>query len=489
MDLQSMKPLGERTTVLDLADREELDDWFFPTDADFTFFTRNEKRRTLPFTSTVQEFPYQGTSGFGGRVVFTLNGNQACDILLGTMVQIKLGHWLPPDIQRLLLAGKYAYKTPDQSWHYANSLGTTLIEKAEFMLEDQILETIDSVYTHIFSCSNPDINTQIGLATDAYGRKTIPDLLAVQDSQIYPNSSGILTCVLPFSYMRTLLKNGFPLMSVKENTIRIAITFRPFSQVVRVRDGRRATCDETPLGKTIEYYDRTVPWWPGIPTSRENSTVVPAFEDIRLLTYGVLVDGQFRKALLYSPFERPYREVQRFVFSEPLKYTVNKKGDDTISVQLPLELNNPVEEIFWIVRRKAVDLNNEWTNFSGILESEYDATYNPLDGLLVGAEIQMNGTTVVSEHADYFRQHYAEKINGGIVSYKNYIYGYTFYMGKKAYHPTGWINASRSTDIRLRLNVKPPTGLENAEWEVYVYAHAINWVRFENGIANKVFSS
>jgi hypothetical protein len=215
MDIQSSKPLGDRTTVLDIADREELDDWFFPTDATNTLFTRREGRHTLPFTTTVQEFPYEGTSGFGGKVVFTLNGIQAGDLLLGTMLQIKLGHWLPGDVQRYLISGKYVYQNPDDAWYYANSLGTSLIEKAEFMLEDQILETIDSVYTHIFSCADSDINTQFGLAYDAYGRKTMSDLLGAADSQIYPNSSGILTCILPFSYMRTRLQNGFPLLSVK----------------------------------------------------------------------------------------------------------------------------------------------------------------------------------------------------------------------------------------------------------------------------------
>lgn len=489
MDIQSSKPLGDRTTVLDIADREELDDWFFPTDAEHTYFTRKEERRTLPFTTSIQEFPYQGTSGFGGKVVFTLDGIQTGDLLLGTMLQVKLGHWLPGDIQRFLVSGKYVYQQPDESWHYANSLGTSLIEKAEFMLEDQVLETIDSVYTHIFSCADSDINTQFGLAYDAYGRKSITDLSGVADSQIYPNSSGILTCILPFSYMRTRLQNGFPLLSVKSHTVRIAITFRPFEQVVRKRSVNRSGMDETPLGKMVAYYDKTVPWWPGLNVQRENGRVVPAFQDMRLLTYCALVDGKYRNALLYSPFERPYREIQRFVFDEPLKYAVNKKEGDVICVQLPLELNNPVEEIVWVIRRKAVAINNEWTNFSGILASEYDSVYNPLEGLCVRGEIQVNGLTVVEGEGDYFRQHYAEKHKGGIVSYENFIYGYCFALRPADYQPSGWINASRSSDIRLRLDVKPPSGNQNKEWEVFVYARAINWVRFENGIANKIFSS
>ena len=51
------------------------------------------------------------------------------------------------------------------------------------------------------------------------------------------------------------------------------------------------------------------------------------------------------------------------------------------------------------------------------------------------------------------------------------------------------MNASRSSDVRLRVEVRPPGGTEDLEFEVCVFALSLNWVRFENGIANRVFSS
>ncbi|MDP4350029.1 hypothetical protein QSG17_24585, partial [Escherichia coli] len=76
------------------------------------------------------------------------------------------------------------------------------------------------------------------------------------------------------------------------------------------------------------------------------------------------------------------------------------------------------------------------------------------------------------------------------VAYNNFVYGYTFAHEPGRQNPTGWMNASRSTDVRLRIEVRPPprVGELDLEFEVVVFSIALNWVRFENGIANKVFT-
>jgi hypothetical protein len=37
--------------------------------------------------------------------------------------------------------------------------------------------------------------------------------------------------------------------------------------------------------------------------------------------------------------------------------------------------------------------------------------------------------------------------------------------------------------------VSPPRGTEDLEFEVLVYCISMNWLRFENGLVNKIFSS
>jgi hypothetical protein len=489
MNLNSSRPLGDTTTVIDLADRDEMDDDLFPLSSDKSWFTRDSNRRYLNFSPVIQEFVHKGSAEFGNKLVFELGSVKACDLLFTVALQIRLGHWFPPSILENIQNGTYTYENPQDAWFYANSLGNVIIQKAEFLLEDQILETVDGDFSNAFSLLYSDINTQFGFGTDALGKVPIAVLKEWEPYRVFPTSNGIISCVLPFSFQRIRLRNGFPLTSVKEGTIRVAITLRPFNECVRIKNGIRSL--ETPLGLPFDFY---VNGGPSTTTVIASSTV-PQFEDVRLITYGMLVDGKLRHALLKAPFDRMYRDLQTFRFSEPKKYVVNTPSSGTISLQLPIEVNGPIEEFIWFIRRKAVSVNNEWTNYSNCIESEFDGTttspaiFHPLQSMLQSASIQVNGITMIQESGDFFRQQISQKNRGGIVAYNSFVYGYCFAENPGRHNPSGWMNASRSSDVRIRMDIRPPGGSEDLEFEVVVYSLSINWVRFENGIANKVFSS
>jgi len=480
----SSRPIGERTTVIDLTDRDDMDDDIFPLNAMKSWFTRDSDRRYLNFTPVIQEFVHKGTAEFGGRLMFEIGSVKACDLLFSVSLQIKLGHWLPPDILQGLQAGTLQYDDPDSAWYYANSLGTALIAKAEFLLEDQVLETVDGDFSNCFSLLFSDVSTQHGISTDAYGRVSISRLIDWSETRPFP-TDGYITCLLPFSFQRVRLRNGFPLASIKEGTVRVAITLRPFKDCVRRANGFRDTCDQTPLEQDFVF--RTVPETE--PINVKASSVVPQFTDLRMMTYGMLVDGKLRTALVKAPFERMFRELQTFRFTEPKRYVITIPNSETIRLQLPLEVNGPIEEIIWFIRRKAVSVNNEWTNYSNTLEDEFQPLTHPFESMLVSASLQVNGITLVEQDGDFFRREIAKAHKGGLVAYNSFIYGYTFSERPGEHDPTGWMNASRSTDVRLRIEVRPPSGSADLEWEVCVFALAMNWVRFENGIANKVFTS
>jgi hypothetical protein len=203
----------------------------------------------------------------------------------------------------------------------------------------------------------------------------------------------------------------------------------------------------------------------------------------------MLLDGKLREACLRSPFDRMYRDVQRFIFNEPKKYVLTVPNSEVVRLQLPLEINGPLEEIIWCIRRKDVNVNNEWNNYSNRLESEYNPIFRPFQSMLVHGSLQVNGLSILEADGDYFRREIAKHHRGGIIAYNSFVYGYTFAQEPGRQDPTGWMNASRSSDIRLRLDIRPPGGSEDLEFEVLVYCISLNWVRFENGIVNKVFSS
>jgi hypothetical protein len=213
-------------------------------------------------------------------------------------------------------------------------------------------------------------------------------------------------------------------------------------------------------------------------------STIPNFKTIKLVTQAANTDGEIRQKILRSPFEILRRDVSTFYFEEPLKYATNKTSSDTITVQLPLEVNHPMEEFFWFVRRKGTANQSEWTNYSAVLASEYDPIYNPHTPLLKSASIQFNGVEIVNADEQFFRSHLAKK-HGAFTAYKNFIYGYSLASLPGQHQPSGTLNASRLQTIRLTLNVAAPQDT----WEVKVFVTTFQWLRFQNGMANPMFQS
>jgi hypothetical protein len=234
----------------------------------------------------------------------------------------------------------------------------------------------------------------------------------------------------------------------------------------------------------------------------------PPLETVSLLTWGTVTTGVFREAALRQPYEFLYRELQTFLFTEPLKYQVIKNSSsDIVSVQLPLEANHPIEEIFWVVRRRAVADNNEWYNFGSRLERDIiwsAASLPDISGaglvaqkpLLVTARLQANGQTLVEADERYFRLEAGSKHRGGYVPYNRFIYGYSFARQPGEHQPSGTANASRLNSLRLTLDVATPTvfgapaahSSQDTTWEVRVYVLALNWLRVQNGLVSRVYT-
>jgi len=147
-----------------------------------------------------------------------------------------------------------------------------------------------------------------------------------------------------------------------------------------------------------------------------------------------------------------------------------------------------MEEILWFVRRKAVANNNEWTNYSAVLSPDYNPVFNPFRPLLQRAALQLNGIDLIRQEEQWFRQHIASVHASGAASYNSFIYGYSFAKNPGEHQPSGTANASRLQSVRLTLDVSPPGGTSDQEWEVKVFVITLEWLRFQNGMANKMYT-
>ena len=490
MDGTFKRPTGDITTLLDLTDRDSQDNAYFPLKANTSWFARSPDRRFTPFVPVLQDFQYRGPAAFGQRFTFDVTSQACGDLLLGGVLQLQLSSWLDPATVLNLQSQKYQYQTPSEAWYYANAIGQILLQKVELEIDGSTIEMVDGDFATMFSLLYPDLNTQVGPGNDHLGVASLQQILNWPQYRVFPTESGYIHCLLPLFFQRTRLKEGLPLVACREGTVKIHITLRPFTEVIRQQRGFRDSCDATPLNKRFNLLNKTLPFTQVIPVQSFDSE--PMLQNVRLLTWGAMLDGSVRSAMIRQPFEIMYRQVQTFFFEEPLKYVIAKPNqEDIIRIQLPLEANHPVEEILWFVRRKDVNSNNEWTNWSNVLNKEYNPTFNPRESMMLAARIQANGIEVVSAEEQFFRQLIAKHHRGGIVAYNQFAYGYPFAKWPGDVHqPSGSINASRLQNLRLTLDIRPPRNPDGTAvaWEVKVFCVALNWLRFQNGIANRMFT-
>lgn len=465
-------PRGDITTVLDRVDRDSQDQFLFPVQTDESWFTRDQERRIHSAVPILQEHAPRGPVAFGQTFSFEIGSLAAGDLLQGVMLQLRLQSWLDPDIVAGLQAGTVAYQDPATAWYYANSLGTALLEWAELQVDGVTIERITGDFAGVFSALYPDLNTQLGLNYDSVFKFTPAQLASWPQRRPFPTETGTIALYLPFFFSRTRMRQAFPLISLKEGSVRIMIHLRPFEQVIRGPG-------DSPLGQTFHFYNPQSAYDSRF--SRKASENPPEFADVRLITYSVLLEGQVRQALLRKPYELMYREVQQFSFTEPTAYKAIQLSDTSIQVQIDLEARGPLEEIVWFIRRTPCE--NDWTNYSTVLPSEYDPVYNPRGPPLNSAKIHVNGIELAAADGDYFRQEIAKKHRAGITAYDSFIYGYPISQHPGEHQPSGTLNASRMNSLRLTCDI----AATNNQFEIYVFCIGLNWLRFQNGLAGRMF--
>ena len=251
------RPRGDITTVLDLTDRDSQDNTYFPLDTTESWFHRGDHKTVYPSSVSVQEFTQRGPADWGQKFSFEIGSLPAGDLLQAVILQFKLGSWYNGHIISQLATGNITtdlVNNKAEYWTYINSLGTAIVEYADFIVGDQTIERLTGEFIKAYFNVFADVNNLIGIATDATGTTPVQYLSSgsvngteLNPNRPYPTEDGTFFCILPFFFIRTRLKEVFPLLSCNENTVRIDIKLRPFNQVVRRYIGYRANCDQTPL--------------------------------------------------------------------------------------------------------------------------------------------------------------------------------------------------------------------------------------------------
>lgn len=503
----SATPIGDTTTVLDIADRDSQDDYFFPIDSKNTPFSAIDKLYNNTSIS-IQDYVHKGTADWGGSLAFNPDTKQSGDLIQGMTLEFKVGHWYSDEAVANLESGKWIIPNLPQNdpWGYVNGLGSAILAKIEITAGDQTLSKIDGDYAQVSLASSSNVNSGIGYAASGIGYISggsagvgTPSVNPISANRPFITPDGGYQVLLPLigggTGTDSSTKEALPLMACAPGSIQVNIILRPFTEAVRKLTGTKTSPMDSPLGQYTTFKDTTT----GALITQQNALTPPPFRDFRLVTFGQLAAGPTRELYLRKPVEQMMQFSQVFRFTEPLKYSVTKRqyGEDTVDVVLPLELNYPTKEIFFVFKRTSIIMNNEWTNYS-TSPSWTGQTFAPW---LRYGSIYINGQLVDQGDGEWWQSNYAQHHNGGISAYNNFVYGYVFARKPDQHQPTGYVNMSKATSVRLNLSVNVPASVRpysgnvdnfpegtDQGWEVNVYTTYYNWVRFENGLIQKLYA-
>jgi len=487
------RPVGELKTLLSLVDRTDFDEFVYPADCSGTVF-QPVKAPYVQYVQDVATWPFSGRPDWGQRITFNVPWPWEADFLHWIALRLQPLSWLPALTQQNLMNNVYAPLSHDTMWCWAQSLGSAAIALAEMEVDGVVVERFSGDWLTVWNRTHHTVSEGVAFDDAVYGSRgpaTYMDFI--------PNEDGYVYCMLPFWFTK-FVNTAFPLVSCSgPNRVRFHITLRSFTDVVR-QVGTPKSCVATPSGASLEYHaatplgtsfecrDYSYPFRKF--TTVKIQTAVPGFSIADMVCGISQLDTEARAPYFVKPHELMMNPVTESVYSEPLKYIMNRGVDGTVTVKLPLtDANGPLKQILFFLRRTdAVSKYAEWTTFGATLETEADPIFTPPAPLLRRAQLMVGTAVFADEDEAWWRAAGNVTMPGGIRGYGNYIYEYNFAESPTAFSPSGTVNAGRA-DMWLTLTVAPPLvdGI-SVEWTVSVFFISTNFMRFENGLANQVFS-
>lgn len=506
-------PIGEMKRLVTLVDRGDADQYFYPAGTQETAFLPNFKPYHN-FAQEIVELPYTGAAAWGQRITFALPFPWMGDCLNWVALRFRPQHWLPGDMVSKLLQPnprRWIYATQTDEWMWASNLGSSAIALVEMEVNGTVVEQWSGDWIDIWQRVYMDSSRAAGWRDSVSGtvpRETVsvgsvfydnpsgsaaPSGALLNEQTILPTEDGNVYAFLPFWFARRR-NAAFPIASIQGGSnsgggssggVRFHITLRKFDEVVR-RVSMPRLCDESPLGQTFYLINRDTDI--DLIEQVDVGGLVPQLAEASILCHFTHLEGELRDAYIHKTHQTLIEPVINISFSEPLKYAVNAGSGDTITVSLPLEAaNGPVREIIWFLRRKDAYKYNSRTNYGAYLEGEVDSVFKPQRSLLTKAVLRVGSVVWADKDERWWRSRGSLQHSGSTGLFSSYIYAYSFADYPERFGPSGSMNASRA-EMRLDLTVAPPTGVDNTEWTVEVYVVSHNWMRFQNGMAERVFS-
>jgi hypothetical protein len=335
---------------------------------------------------------------------------------------------------------------------YTNATAHALIQEISFEIGSQEIDKQTGEWMELWS--NYTVTADKRDAWNTMIGKTTGGSQGNASSQVV-NLYGPLSLHVPLRFW--FCKNPglyLPLLAIQYHPIRINITLRSLQQMFINDTPTISPCDKQAAPASI----------------------------ISIDMYGdfIHLDVEERRRFVSNSHEYLIEQVQ---------YTNSHSIDpSSSSVQIPMEFNHPIREIYWIIQRDVAVNAHQWFNYSSLSVGEISPFYvTPYQNLINTALLRIEGYDRFDiRNADYFRIIQPFQYHT-VVPMDDYIYSYSFCFRPEDIQPNGSMNASRLDTMTLQLEmnqtVKPSRGTAVAR----IYALNHNVLRIVDGFGGLLF--
>ena len=320
---------------------------------------------------------------------------------------------------------------------WTNELGRSIVNKIEFLIGGEVIDTIDGDWLDIYSEFFLDKNKKKGYDQMIKKSNTI-------NGDTF-NEKMTLYIPLHFWFCQHF-GNSLPLISLQYHDVSVVVYLKDFDECYFIDD--------------------------------PNIEVTPtSIIDGRIYCDYVFLDTKERK--YFAEKEHKYLILQH----QKNEKNIIRYGNNSKIINL--EFNHPTKSIFWTLQNREAQKLNLWGNYD--LNPQRMRTKKSIEPLL-SAELKINGQERFSERkAEYFRL--VQPYNYGLSIPEKYMYTYNFGIHSHEYQPGGTINFSRidNSTLTLKFNMDSDVDLED-ELDIKIMAINYNILKIKNGTGGLLFS-
>jgi hypothetical protein len=420
------------------------------------------------------------------------------------------------------------YSNDIQQFQWIERIGEYMIQEIRIIGDDsRVYHRISSEYLHIYAETHTPESKKmvyyamIGNLLEYYDPANGGTNRGIYPSQSKPSSgatTGIpsipqidITVPIPFWFSQ---HSGcaLPLIALQHMSLRIEVDIRPLYHLYTILDNEPSN---STYGKRIRPQPlNSLHYLNNFTNQSTNNTL--STTNVNLFGNYIFLDRDERKRFAQNEHIYLMRDVQYYT-----DITGNISGGNL--TLLLKDINHPVTQMYFMLRRTDNELSNQWTNYT-LWEYQDGELVNPLDSNFIS---QYNNQLIINNTITYdakdmttydlikdveLRLEGQSRFDRQIISFFNVnrynhnkeggalkgIYGYSFALDNDKFQPSGSCNFSRLgnkelsfTLKNLNLNKYPRRGglPFTGDYRVFVITENINFYRVLSGMSGKIFDN